>query len=266
MVRRITTPVGHVREDRVDMSENGIGERVRASRERRGWSREALAFHAGLSWSAIAQLETGRRRNLRPATLAALAKALGLTVDYLVTGRAQTPLMLEHRALLYADEHELAAGVVPFLEDGIERGEPTLAVTRPEHLELLREELGELSEQVELVDQAAWYRAPESTLERVLAFVESAVGGGASWVRIVGEVVWDTGEGDQVRPWARYESLLNLTLATAPATIVCPYDTRTLGPEIIELARATHPHLIDHDVLSTSPTYAPPSGFLLEES
>ena len=93
----------------------GIGSRVRAARHRRGWSREALAFHAGISWSAISQLEAGRRRNLRPSTLAALAGALNVTVDYLVTGCAVSSEMLEHRALVYETEDEFLAAAVPFL-------------------------------------------------------------------------------------------------------------------------------------------------------
>ena len=54
--------------------------------ERLGWTREALAFHSGLSWSAIAQVESGRRTNLRPSTLAALSRPLGVSIDYLVDG------------------------------------------------------------------------------------------------------------------------------------------------------------------------------------
>lgn len=245
------------------MSENGIGERVRAGRERRGWSREALAFHSGLSWSAIAQVEAGRRRNLRPMTVAALADALGVTADYLATGRAFAPALLEHRALLYADANEFAASVIPFLETGIERGEPTLAVTGAQNVELLREQLGALAEEVELVEHASWYRAPKSTLDGYRAFVANAVAAGASWVRVVAEVVWNGDAEDPVRAWGRYESLLNLALAYAPATILCPYDTRALDSEIIEIARATHPELIDHDVLTPSESYEEPSDFLL---
>src|ERR1700761_4783343 len=73
--------------------ESGIGSRLRAARERLGLSREALAFHAGISWSAIAQVESGRRSQLRPSTLLALATALGLTIDYLVSGRYASTAM-----------------------------------------------------------------------------------------------------------------------------------------------------------------------------
>ena len=61
-----------------------MGTRVRAAGVRLGWSREALAVRSELSWSAIAQVESGRRKNVRPQTLSALAEALGVTIDYLV--------------------------------------------------------------------------------------------------------------------------------------------------------------------------------------
>src|SRR2546423_4170916 len=107
----------------------GIGPRLRAARERRGWSREALAFHSGLSWSAISQVESGRRTNARPQTLSALSEALGVTIDYLVgRGPPRSP-MLEHQALLYGTDEELLKTLVPFVSEGIKRGAPVLVVT-----------------------------------------------------------------------------------------------------------------------------------------
>ena len=43
-------------------------------------------------------------------------------------------------------------------------------------------------------------------------------------VRIVGEPVWSTLSAAAVTEWTRYESLLNVELALAPAAILCPYD------------------------------------------
>src|ERR1700738_1980341 len=101
----------------------GIGGRVRAARERLGWSREALAFHTGLSWSAIAQVESGRRTNLRPSTLAGLSRSLGVSIDYLVDGRSP-PTMLEHSAFLYGAEDQFQITMGSFLAEGVERSEP----------------------------------------------------------------------------------------------------------------------------------------------
>src|ERR1700753_169051 len=108
--------------------DNKIGTRVKAARQRLGWNRETLAFHSGISWSAIAQVETGRRQNLRPSTLQALAGALGVTIDYLVAGGGRVVPMLAHRVLIYGTEPEFLETAAPFLAEGMERGEAVLSV------------------------------------------------------------------------------------------------------------------------------------------
>src|SRR3954452_5807720 len=119
--------------------QTGIGTRLRAARERLGWSREALAVHSDLSWSAIAQVESGRRVNLRPRTLSALAGALGVSIDYLVHGAPSSPAMLEHQVLVYETDEELVNPVGPSLRGGIEVSKAVLAVTTSAKIDLLRE-------------------------------------------------------------------------------------------------------------------------------
>src|SRR3954447_1727530 len=95
---------------------------VKAARERLGWSREALAYHSGVSWAAIAQIETGRRTDVRLSSLSALARALGLSIDHLV-GHPSRPVapMLEHQALVYHSDTEFLSAVIPCLNAAIER-------------------------------------------------------------------------------------------------------------------------------------------------
>ena len=107
----------------------GLGARLRAARQRLGWSREALAFHSGVSWSAIAQVESGRRKHVRPGTLSQLSKALGVSIDYLVDAAPTSPGMLGHRALLYDTDEAFVDTAGPFLSEGIERSEALLAIT-----------------------------------------------------------------------------------------------------------------------------------------
>ena len=71
---------------------------LKAARGRLGWSRETLAHHSGVSWSAIAQIQSGRRKDVRLRSLSALAKALGVSVDYRIgAATATAPQLLEHR-------------------------------------------------------------------------------------------------------------------------------------------------------------------------
>jgi transcriptional regulator with XRE-family HTH domain len=241
---------------------SGIGARLMAARQRLGWSREALAFHSGISWSAIAQVESGRRRNVRPHTLSALSGALGVSIDYLVHGGSSSP-MLEHQALLYETDEELLDTVAPFLTEGVERWEPSLVVTTSANIELLRERLGSDAERVEFVESKSWLTAPASALDAYEQFVNAQIEAGAPWVRIVGEPIWKGRSDSEVRLWTRFESLFNLAFAAAPVTLICLYDQRSISPEVAAEARLTHPHTIGEGGIASSPDYSDPGGFVL---
>jgi transcriptional regulator with XRE-family HTH domain len=241
----------------------GIGSRVRAARARLGWTREALAFHSGISWSAIAQVESGRRTNLRPSTLAALSRTLGVSIDYLVEG-SQAPPMLTHSAFFYHTDDQFRTTMGPFLAEGIERSEAIIAVTTPPNIELLRDHLGQEERGVEFVDSGPFLNTPTATLEAFAAFAESALKRGASWVRVLGEPRWAKRSDTDVRLWTRFESLFNLVFAASPMTVVCPYDERSVAPEILSQARLTHPYTVSEHGTSPSPDYADPRRFTLQ--
>jgi transcriptional regulator with XRE-family HTH domain len=225
-------------------SEGGeIGARLRAARARLGWTREELAFHSGLSWSAIAQVESGRRTNLRPSTLSALSEALGVTIDYLVSGSPSHAPMLEHSAYLYSADDAYRETMGSFLAEGLERSEAVMAVTTSGNLELLREHLGADAERVELVDATDWFTTPPAALEGFTSFSETRLRGGAPWVRVLAEPIWSPGSESELRLWTRFESLVNVAFGSSPATFVCPYDVRSVAPEIVSSARLTHPKL-----------------------
>src|SRR5579863_9200188 len=125
------------------MAPSRIGGSLRSARERKGWTREALAYHSGLSWAAIAQIESGRRQQVRVSSLVALASALGVSVDYLVGGEATiSPQLLGHRVLMYASADEYITSALPFLLEGLARSEGVLCVPTTWQRELLHEALG----------------------------------------------------------------------------------------------------------------------------
>ena len=231
---------------------------------RRGWSREALAFHAEVSWSAIAQIESGRRTNLRPSTLTALSRALEVSIDYLVDGGLSRPTMLKHLAFRYGTDDQFQSIVGPYLAEGIARSEATLAVTSAANIELLRKYLGKSARGVEFVDASTWYSTPVAALNAYKAFADAKLRAGAHWVRLVGQPAWTERSDDQVRLWTRYESLLNLVFSASPLTAVCAYDERSVAPEIVAQAHLTHPHTVGDAGTSRSPEYADPGRFSLE--
>jgi transcriptional regulator with XRE-family HTH domain len=242
----------------------GIGSRVRAARERLGWTREALAFHSGVSWSAIAQVESGRRTNLRPSTLAALSRPLGVSIDYLVDGNLRRPTMLDHSAFPYRAEDQFQTTMGSFLAEGVERSEAILAVTTGPNIELLREHLGGDAGSVEFVDSSSFLTTPIAALEAFKAFSDTKLERGATWIRILGEPRWAERSDVEVRLWTRFESLFNLVFAASPMTVACPYDERSVAPEILRQAQLTHPHTVGEQGITQSPEYTDPRRFALE--
>jgi transcriptional regulator with XRE-family HTH domain len=65
-----------------------FGERVSDARKRKGLSQDQIAQAAGVSRSAIAQWETGRVENVDARALRGAARALGVSVDWLLDGEA----------------------------------------------------------------------------------------------------------------------------------------------------------------------------------
>lgn len=243
--------------------DSGIGTRLRAARERLGWSREELAFHSGVSWSAISQAESGRRRNLRPQTLSRLSNALHVSIDYLVNG-GPTPPMLTHLALMYDDNESFAEGAGRFLLAGIARSEAGIAVTTEANLAVLRDYLGSDAERVEFVESTDGYLTPEEILDLFTGFQRKHLERGSVWVRVVSEGVWAGRTDAEVRLWTRYESLLNLVLGGSPMSVLCPYNTSALDPAVVSGAHVTHPHVVEGGSVKDSREFRDPGKFALE--
>ena len=243
-----------------------IAATLKAARERLGWSREALAYHSGVSWSAIVQIESSRRKDVRLSSLSALADALGVSVDYLIGSAAAstTPQLFEHRVFTYGSDEEFVAAAIPFLEEGIEQSQCLVAVLTHAKAGLIRDSLGERSGLVEFADWPDWYRSPKEALGRYGEIVKQKVEAGAAWIRVVAEAAWDDCTDAELLAWARYESLVNLAFATSPVTIMCTYDERSFSAEAIADARSTHPEVTYGSTTAASASYRDPRDFLLD--
>lgn len=242
-----------------------IAESLKAARARVGWSRETLAHHSGVSWSAISQIESGRRKDVRLSSLSALAKALGVSVDYLIgSATATAPHLLEHRLLTYGSDEEYLAAAIPFFAEGMERSECLLAVTTEEQAELLRDTLEDRADHVEFVDSADWYRSPSTAMHGYRRFVNAKLEAGAAWIRIVGEIALMSGSDAEIAAWTRYESFVNLAFASSPTSFICSYDDRSWPVDVIADARRTHPEVAHGTAATVNREYRGPDEFLID--
>jgi transcriptional regulator with XRE-family HTH domain len=66
-----------------------LGRRIAAARELRDLTQHELAARAGLTQATIARLEKGRKPGLRLETIVAIAEALGVSLDALVSREAE---------------------------------------------------------------------------------------------------------------------------------------------------------------------------------
>ena len=63
-----------------------LGQRIRQAREAAGLTQEQLGRSAGVTRSAISQWETGTVDSVEAATLNRAARALGVSIDWLLSG------------------------------------------------------------------------------------------------------------------------------------------------------------------------------------
>jgi y4mF family transcriptional regulator len=64
-----------------------VGERIRGRRAELGWTQDQLAQKAGISKSFLSDLENGKR-SVGANNLLDIARALGVSLDFLMTGEA----------------------------------------------------------------------------------------------------------------------------------------------------------------------------------
>jgi anti-sigma regulatory factor (Ser/Thr protein kinase) len=149
---------------------------------------------------------------------------------------------LVHQVLLYEDTRQFLGAILPFIRDGVDRGDPVLAVTTEANSSMLRDELGPKADGVKFVEPARWYDAPGRTLAACHRYVQERRDG-QEQVRLVGEPVWAGWDEVQTASWKRFEANLNVAFASSRAWMICSYDARLLSPEVLADARRTHPQL-----------------------
>ena len=163
-----------------------------------------------------------------------------------------------HQALIYGSDEEFVGVALPFVEEGIAAGEPTLVAAQRRNVENLREGLGAAAGAT-LLSVEEWYETSARTRDKFARWAMERVG--SDRVRLIGEPPWAIGDEVQVRDWARHESVVNVAFDGMPVTFVCPYDSRVLPDEVVAHAHGTHPEIVSGSGTSASPTYQDPREF-----
>jgi anti-sigma regulatory factor (Ser/Thr protein kinase) len=159
-----------------------------------------------------------------------------------------------HEALLYAGDHAFLDGAMPFVQEGVEAGEPTLLVLSSDKLDSIKGELNGHSESVFFADMAQVGENPARIIPAWRRFVDAH--GDSRPVRGIGEPIWRSRTPDELVECQRHEALLNLAFSREPSfRLLCPYDTESLPDAVIEEAARSHPVVIEDGVRRTSEAY-----------
>jgi len=146
----------------------------------------------------------------------------------------------QHAAVFYDGLDDLVAKVVPFVREGIDRGEPVLVALLSERSAAVEAALGQDATRVDFVDMAELGANPACIIPEWRRFLEDAGQDGP--VRGVGEPLWSGRREVEIEEAGLHEALLNLAFDDGPGwQLICPYDTSTLPREVIEGAVRNHP-------------------------
>nr|BFE64651.1 sensor histidine kinase [Dactylosporangium thailandense] len=172
---------------------------------------------------------------------------------------------LIHQALVFDSPAVFLAAAVPFVTEGLHRGDSVLAVTSDENETLLREQIGGDAGRVTFLPAAGWFDSPGRTLDAHHRRID-ALPGPTGILRVLGEPVWAGLDPLETSEWGRYESVMNVALADSRAWLMCGYDTRTLPAAIVDDARRTHPALAIGGQSEVSATFADPASYYAERN
>jgi hypothetical protein len=180
-------------------------------------------------------------------------------------------------AFFHSKEEEYPL-LLPFIKEGLERGEKAFHVVDPElrseHLNYL-ESAGinikqtEHSGQLELRNwNEAYLRDGHFDQDRMLALLQGVLDDarkqGFPLTRLVAHMEWALEDRPGVNDIVEYEARLNYFLHRYPDPVICVYDLAEFGAAAVIDIMRTHPMIIIGGVLQENPFFVPPDDFLCE--
>lgn len=160
-----------------------------------------------------------------------------------------------HEAFLWGDAADFTAGLVPFLQEGLDADEPVMVAVGPEHTRWLQEGLGGRAADVTFVDMHQLGANPARIIPAWQKFLDEEAAGGRP-VRGIGEPIWPGRRAEELLECQLHEALLNVAVdPEIPFWLICPYDTAGLDASVLEEAFRSHPVLVDAGGYSGSAGY-----------
>jgi signal transduction histidine kinase len=178
----------------------------------------------------------------------------------------------DHICTIYENTAEQMAGAVPFLKEGLARGERGLYVADDHIVKTLVQALAAAGVAVaqERERDAFWTPTkqdsylkggkfdPQTMIDFLRSAQSQALADGFSGLRVVGEMTWALGPEVGNDRLIEFEALLNDFMANSRSIILCQYNRSRFDPAIIHDVLRTHPTAIIGDLVCPNPYYEPP--------
>jgi anti-sigma regulatory factor (Ser/Thr protein kinase) len=181
-------------------------------------------------------------------------------VDSSVDGGSACP-GLSHQAFLYRGLPEYVDTVASFINEGLTAGEPVMVAVPASKADMIR--TGLKGRGTYFVDMTELGRNPARIIPAIEEFLQQHQGRAA---RFVGEPIWPGRHPNEIAEATRHEALINVALADAPVTILCPYDSDALADDVLDNSLRTHPEVTRAGLLEDSQAYVSPGAVYSDEA
>jgi anti-sigma regulatory factor (Ser/Thr protein kinase) len=165
-----------------------------------------------------------------------------------------------HEAFVFDADGRARSRVLPFVQEGLDVGDPVVVVAGDRVRGLLCDALGVRTEELAVLAPAeTFWQGGHQTLATYRDSMDPLLATGRPW-RLVGEPVWLAAPGGHV--WSRFEAVANLAFADYPYYSLCLHDQRRLSPSLVDAQLRVHPRVWDGRAPVLSDTYEPTRDFL----
>ncbi|MGB9838774.1 MEDS domain-containing protein [Methanothermobacter sp.] len=184
----------------------------------------------------------------------------------------------DHICIIYDDEAEWRRIIVPFIIEGLRRGERCIYIASQRTCETIREELGrkipvsmfEAGGSLRIMNETEAYTEggffdPERMLDLLESETENAVAEGFTGLRVTGEMSWVLRGLPGSERLIEYEARLNNFFPGSDCLAICQYHRQLFSPDVIRGVLLTHPIVVWNSGVYRNPYYISPELILSGE-
>jgi hypothetical protein len=188
------------------------------------------------------------------------------------------PAFANHVCAFFHSLDERYRVLLPFIKQGLERGEKAVHIVNPdvqaEHLRRLEDAGIPVTPLVDSGQLEVWlwtnayvhdgHFNPDAKLAFIEGVLERSKREGYPFTRLIGEIEWEPEDRPNEDALIEYEVRLNYLLSGRNDQVVCVYEVARFSAGVLLDFLRTHPILIIDEAIHVNPFFVPPGTFLRE--